>query len=300
MPLSVGYFDGVNRSLEEDDSEGATQLGASTSSAELPERVVTRFAPDGISKTDGPRVFRNEVGGPLRNLRSVRWSVQLDQGLTKDLTMRIGYLQRASRNELTILPQTNASGTSMVVLSSTGHSRYRELQLLSIYNNRKWGYWNASYTWSSAQGDLNTADNYLGDFPAFVIRPDQYGPLPFDVPHRFLLYGELKMPSEITISPSVEVRSGFPFSRVNEQLDFVGLRNRAGRFPSFLSLDVQVTKSFRVPMFEKHKVRIGAAVFNITNHFNPRDVQNNITSPRLGQFFNGLGTSIRGKFEVDF
>ncbi len=300
MPLSVGYFDGVNRSLESDDSDETTRLGASASFASLPERVVTRFAPDGITKTDGPRIFGNVVDGPLRNLRSVRWSVQLDQGLSKDLTMRIGYLQRATSNELTILPQTNTSDMSRLVLSSSGHSRYRELQLLSIYKNPKWGYWNASYTWSRAQGDLNTADNYLGDFPAFVVRPNQYGPLPFDAPQRFLLYGELKMPSEITISPSVEVRSGFPFSLVNEQLDFIGARNRAGRFPSFLSLDVQVTKSFRVPHFEKHKVRVGAAVFNITNHFNPRDVQNNVGSPRVGQFFNSLGPSVRGKFEIDF
>jgi hypothetical protein len=42
------------------------------------------------------------------------------------------------------------------------------------------------------------------------------------------------------------------------------------------------------------------AVFNITNHFNPRDVQNNTGSQSFGQFFNSLGTSVRGKFEFDF
>jgi hypothetical protein len=143
-------------------------------------------------------------------------------------------------------------------------------------------------------------DNYLGDFPAFVIRPNEHGPLPFDAPHRFLLYGELKMRYDITISPSLEMRSGFPFSIVNEQLDFVGARNQGGRFPTFFSLDAQVTKGFRLPLFEKHRMRVGAAVFNITNHSNPRDVQNNVGSPRFGQFFNSLGTSVRGKFEIDF
>ena len=109
----------------------------------------------------------------------------------------------------------------MLVLSNRGHSRYRELQLLGIYNDPHLGYWNASYVWSSARGDLNTVDNYLGDFPAFVIRSNEYGPLPFDAPHRFLLYGELKMRYDITISPSLEMRSGFPFSNVNEQLDLL-------------------------------------------------------------------------------
>ena len=108
------------------------------------------------------------------------------------------------------------------------------------------------------------------------------------------------MPADITFSPSLEIRSGFPFSIVNEQLDFVGPRNRAGNFPTFMSLDVQVTKGFRIPRFEKHKMRAGAAIFNITNHFNPRDVQNNLGSTSFGQFFNSLGPSVRGKFEVAF
>jgi hypothetical protein len=214
--------------------------------------------------------------------------------------MRIGYLQRATSNELVVDPLAGRLDTGALILSSRGRSRYKELQLLAIYDNPRWGYWNASYVVSKAQGDLNTIDSYLGDFPAFVIRPNEYGPLPFDVPHRFLAYGEVKLPSDIVLSPSFELRSGFPFSAVNEQLDFVGPRNRAGRYPTFMSLDAQITKGFRIPRFEKHKMRIGIAVFNITNHFNPRDVQNNLSSPRFGQFFNSLGTSIRGKFELDF
>jgi len=301
MPLSVGYFDALNKSLEDNKDERQTgQLVPPTRFAELPERIVTRFASDGISVADGPRLFSNEVDGPLRDLRSVRWSVQLDQGLTKDLTMRIGYLQRTTTDDLIIEPRVGGGDASMLLLSSSGRSRYRELQLLAIYNNPRLGYWNASYVRSSARGDLNTVDNYLGDFPAFVIRPNEYGPLPFDTPHRFLLYGELKMRYDIKISPSLEIRSGFPFSIVNEQLDFVGPRNQVGRFPAFLSLDVQVTKGFRLPRFEKHRMRVGLAVFNITNHFNPRDVQNNIGSLRFGQFFNSLGTSVRGKFEIAF
>ena len=185
-----------------------------------------------------------------------------------------------------------------------GRSRYRELQLLASYNKPRFGNWNASYTWSSARGDLNTIDNFLGDLPAFVIRPNEYGPLPFDAPQRFLFYGSFNTRYDINISPSLEIRSGFPFSKVNEQLDFISPRNLAGRFPTYFSLDAQVTKGFAipkfVPRFEGRRARIGIAVFNITNHFNPRDVQQNIGIPRVGEFFNGLGTSVRGKFEISF
>lgn len=271
---------------------------------QLPERIVTTYAPDGFSLVDGPRRFSDSIESPLHNARSARWSLQLDQGLTKNLTARIGYLERSTTHDLIIDPHVGGAGTGVLALSSRGRSHYRELQLLATYNNPRVGNWNASYAWSSARGDLNTIDNFLGDLPAFVVRPNEYGPLPFDAPHRLLVSGQLKGPYDITIWPLIEIRSGFPFSSVNEQLDYVGPRNRAGRFPLFISLDVQVTKGFTVPQFvpkfQGRRMRVGAAILNITNHFNPRDVQNNVSGQRVGQFFNSLGTSVRGKFEVDF
>ncbi|MBA3440026.1 MAG: TonB-dependent receptor, partial [Pyrinomonadaceae bacterium] len=160
IPLAVGYF------------------------TQLPERVVTTFAPDGFNLIDGPRRFINTVDGSLYNPRSVRWSLQLDRGITKSLRARVGYLQRSTENDLIIKPLARESERSAHALSSNGRSRYRELQLLAAYNKTRMGDWTASYVWSGARGDLNTFDNFLGDFPAFVVRPNEYGPLPFDVPHR--------------------------------------------------------------------------------------------------------------------
>ncbi|HVF28312.1 MAG TPA: TonB-dependent receptor [Pyrinomonadaceae bacterium] len=297
-PISVGIFEPEN---EGDDELLPSSQGRFT---HLPERIVTTFAPDGFTVTDGPRRFRNDVEEPLSNPRSVRWSLQLDRGITQNLTARIGYLERRTTKDFIIEPHEDAAGAGTLALSSTGRSRYRELQLLAAYTNSRNGSWNASYVFSRARGDLNTADNFLGDFPAFVVRRNEYAPLPFDAPHRFLIYGEVRTRYDITVSPSVEVRSGFPFSFVDERLDFVGARNKAGRFPTFFSLDAQVIKGFAIPRFvpglKGRRARVGIAVFNITNHFNPRDVQNNLGSSRAGQFFNSLSTSVRGKFEFDF
>ncbi|HKR01489.1 MAG TPA: hypothetical protein VJT09_12500, partial [Pyrinomonadaceae bacterium] len=88
----------------------------------------------------------------------------------------------------------------------------------------------------------------------------------------------------------------------------VGERNRGGRFPNFFSLDLQVTKGLRVPVpgwgvipakfrGKKYGGRVGVKLFNITNHWNPRDVQNNLASPDFGTFYNTVGRSIRLKFE---
>ena len=297
VSLSLGDLEALNE--EPDD---LTSLAPATRFTQMPVRTVTNFAADGVSILDGPRTFRNIISGRLRDPRSVRWSLQLDHAFTKSLTARVGYLARSTSNDLLLDPRISKFNT--LLLHSVGHAQYQELQMLGTYSSNRLGNWTASYTWSRARGDLNTADNFLGDFPALVVRLNEYGPLPWDVPHRFLAFGQLKAPFGLTVSPAVEIRSGFPFSVVNERLDFVGPRDQAGRFPTFLSIDAQVTKDFTIPRFipklDGKKARIGIAVFNITNHFNPRDVQNNLGSLQFGQFFNSLGPSIRGKFEIEY
>jgi hypothetical protein len=86
------------------------------------------------------------------------------------------------------------------------------------------------------------------------------------------------------MAPVFEVRSGFPYSVVDENLNFVGPRNRAGRFPTFGSLDVQVTKSIKVPMLHKTG-QVGIKLFNITGRDNPRDFQNNLSATDFRRLF---------------
>jgi hypothetical protein len=295
-PLSSRYFEPEQLS-DDDELLSNARLDVSTHT-HFPRRVVTSYANDGLTIIDGPREFMNVIKGPLRDAFSRRWSLQVDHGLTKHLTLRVGYLQRSARNEPIVVPRLSGAGQGFLVLKSSGVSRYSEFQAIALYNSQRFHNWNVAYVWSRARGSLNTADNFLNDFPALVVRPNQYGRLPFDAPHRFLAYGEIKAPLEITVMPAFEIRSGFPFSFVNDRLDFVGARNRA-RFPAFLSLDATILKGFKIPFLDK-QARAGVIIFNITNHFNPRDVQNNTGSLRVGQFFNSLGTSVRGKFELDF
>jgi hypothetical protein len=211
---------------------------------------------------------------------------------------RIGYLQRSTTNEPLLEPAITKTG-GILALRTSGRSQYRELQMLATYSGERLHNWNVSYVWSSARGDLNTADNFLGDFPSLVVRPNAYGPQPFDAPHRILAYGDIKTRWGISLTPALEIRSGFPYSKVNDRLEFLGARNQAGRFPTFLSLDAQILKSVKIPFLDK-RARVGIAVFNLTRHFNPTEVQNNTGSARFGQFFSSFGTSVRGKFEMDF
>ena len=269
---------------------------------QIPQRVVTTYAADGVSVIDPPRFFSNQITEPLRTPRSVRYSLSVDRGITKDFTVRAGFLERFTKNDLLIEPIAGSVGNGTLLLDSRGRSRYDELQFLLVYDKPRLGQFNASYVFSRSRGDLNTADRFFSDSPSFVVRPNEYGRLPFDAPHRFLLYGQMDISKkyDIRIAPLFEIRSGFPFSAVNERLDFVGARNRAGRLPTYLSLDFQITKGFKLPFFDNKRARVGVALFNLTNHFNPRDVQSNLGSPNYGKFYNNLGTSVKAKFEIDF
>lgn len=274
--------------------------GASANASGVPQRIVTNFAADGVTALGAPRFFANVASGEIDSPRSVRYSFQIDRAVTKEFTVRAGFLHRETRNDLLIQPTEQVANFGALVLNSNGRAAYREFQILGNYVRERFGNWNASYVFSRARGDLNTADVVFGDFPAFVVRANEYGRLPFDAPHRFLAYGQFDLPFDIRVAPLFELRSGFPFSAVNERLEFVGRRNAAGRFPKYLSLDVQVTKGFKLPFFKDKRVRAGVALFNLTNHFNPRDVQNNITSPQFGRFYNSVGTGLKAKFDADF
>ncbi len=270
-------------------------------SVQFPERIVTNFAADGATVIAPPIRFFNQIAGQLKNPRSVRYNFQVDHGFTENLVARVGFLQRFTTDDLLIQPVVTGANSGALVLSSAGKSRYTEAQFVLNYNKPKFLEMTASYVFSRVRGDLNSADRFLGDYPSFVVRPNEYAPLPFDAPHRLLINGIIYASRDIQITPLFEMRSGFPFSAVNERLDFVGARNMTGRFPKYLSLDLQVTKGFQIPIFFKDKrIRVGVALFNLTNHFNPRDVQTNLTSPNYGKFYNSLGTSVKAKFDIDF
>ena len=97
--------------------------------------------------------------------------------------------------------------------------------------------------------------------------------------------------------PLLDVRTGYPYSFIDEDRNDVGPRNQAGRYPTFVSLDTQVTKRF---LFRGHRTTVGVKVFNITNHDNPRDFQNNLDASDFGHFYNSVGRTLRGKFIYEF
>ena len=148
---------------------------------------------------------------------------------------------------------------------------------------------------SRAYGNLNDPFLFFGNYPQAVIQPDAQGRLSFDAPNRFLVWGDISGPWKLTITPVLDVHTGFPYSVQNEYREYIGPRNTE-RFPTFSSTDLQVTRPFTLHLGERQlKMRAGAAVFNLFNHDNPRDVQTIVNSSQFGDFYNDAWRTFRGK-----
>ena len=262
--------------------------------------VVTTFANNGVTIVNGPRLFQNTAPEKLENPYSLAWNLQVDHQLTNRLLLRLGYEERSTRRDFVLEPVDlqSPSDEGLLLLQNSGRSRYRELQAVARFRFQEGRNIYLSYVRSQARGNLNDFNTYFGNQKHPVIRPDEYAKQPYDVPNRLLFWGDFGLPFDVVATPVLDWRSGFPFSLVNEQQDFVGPRNEGGRFPQLVTLDLLVTKGLSIPFRgKKYKGRAGMTLFNITNHWNPRDVQNNLDAAQFGTFYNSAGRSVRLKFE---
>src|SRR5215475_14351885 len=264
---------------------------------ELPGRTTTFLDP----MTQQPiysTFYRNQITGDLKNPRSTSWNLELDRQVLSNLLLRIAYEQRVTTKDFTITPVPQGA-TGILALSNGGSDTYKEFQVTGRYQIRG-STLNASYVRSRAFGDLNDFNQFFGTLAQPVIQPDERGRLNFDVPNRFLAWGAIAGPWKLRLVPVYEVHTGFPYSVQDVFRDYVGPRN-VNRFPRFESFDLQVTRPVRIHVGgRKLKTRVGGGIFNVFNHFNPRDVQSNLASAQFGGFYNSAWREFRGKFVLEF
>lgn len=269
---------------------------------DLPQRIETFYDFDGGVRS--VRQFTPRIADKMHNARSFGWNLQLDQELVSNLFLRVGYQQRRTRRNFLVDPVTDSADSSaenFLNLSNTGRDRYREYQFTLRYRLANTGHFTTSYVRSSSIGDLNDLGSIYGPAPSALIRSNERAPLQFDVPHRLLTWTEFGIPGGFRAIPVWEIRSGFPYSNTDENRDFVGLRNLAGRFPLFNAIDLQVTKNIAINFKGKERrFRTGLRLFNILNTFNPQDRQSNFASVHYGTFYRGVRRKIRAIFEIGY
>lgn len=248
-------------------------------------RTVTRFAPDG-TVLSGPLLYTHRVAGELRSPEAYVGNIEWDQRFGRKFLLKIAFLNRHGEHEFVLSPDDAAR---VIDLSNDGSSRYRELESTIRFLGGERRDLTLSYVLAKGTADLNNYDQFYGNFRNPIIRPNEHGLVSTDVRHRLLLRGTVGLPWQFDFSPVLELRSGFPWSAINEFQDFVGPRNRSGRLPAVRTLDFSLVRPWQ---FRKYKFRAGLKVYNVFGSGAERDIQNNLASPFYGTHFNPIERSI--------
>jgi len=278
--------------------------------AQYPNQVVTTYGPAGqtpvtyvnaLGQVDpnSPFVIHENTPGDF-SPQSTIWTVQLEQPLSSLVKLRASYMQNNATGLVMMNPLQPAPGSSLGSMLLTGngrtfYSQFEAMARIRLQGDKQQLF--VSYVRSRAQGDLNDFNNYLGTFPAPIVRPNQFGNLPTDLPNRVLAWGVFHFPWKLQLAPIFEWRTGFPYLVTDAAQAYVGAPYQQ-RYPNFLSLDARLSKDFKVN--SKYTARFSISTYNLTNHFNPDSVYSNTDAPLYGLFFGQHKRRFFPDFDVFF
>ena len=285
----------------------------------MPRPIVATFNPDG-SLREPVRAFIYDLardptndpgrGGDFRIPFNRTLRVEFAQRITKHVLTKLAYLDSRTFNDLFVEPILLPTD-GIIRLFNTGRATYRAFESTTDIRFTRDHTLTVSYVRSKTRAQLNDFISYFGDIPNPVIRRDQFGNAAIDAPNRFFARGVFALPWKVKLAPIFEWRDGFPFSVTDENQNFIGQRNADNtRFPRFVALDLAVTKTFKVPEWLKptlfgkkagvESASFTVSIFNVTNHFNPRNVFANTGAPQFGTFFAVYRRFYRLDFNVNF
>lgn len=251
----------------------------------------TRYAADGFTPLGPPELYQHVVVPNLQVARSATWNVQYDQRLIKGFSFRASALSRKGTNELIVEPIAATGFTpAQLLLTSGGRSDYVEAEGMIRFAPSRSMEFTASYTRSTAKANLNAYTAFFDNIRWPIIGQDQYAPTSSSVPNRLIASTRTVFADRVLVSSILEIHSGFPYSPVDDMLDWVGPRNQQFYFPTFVMLDLDVEHRFT---FIKFKPWIGIRAYNALNRFSPTEVQNNLSSSAFGSFYNSYGRQLR-------
>lgn len=219
------------------------------------------------------------------------FALEIERRIRRGLEAQAAVRQRRG-SLLPTLDVPAAGGTTL--LASTGHSVYRELQL-SLRQT-----WSpdtqafVSYVRASSRGELNDFGSLFTRLAAPLLEPGGMAPTSTDVTNRLRGWATVALPRRVVLSPAVEWRTGFPYSIQDVYRHYAGAPN-GERLPAQFTTDLTVFKTF--DLFAR-KMDLGLQVFNVTDHFNPRDVIAVTSSSQFGHLTNSVGVTLAGYMQI--
>ncbi len=216
--------------------------------------------------------------------RALIWSFGLERQLSTTLFLSVELLQKWGHHGWVYVPMPPAlerafpldpstTNVRLIELRDVKRDRYDALQGTLRWTPRESAALFAAYVRSRARS------NAVFDFTpeTLLLGPQAGGPLPWDTPNRFLLWGWVPLPKRFTLVYALEWRDGYPFVVVNGEQRLVEPPNRR-RLPPYFSLNLHVERRFH--LFGLHWA-LRAGFNNVTDHPNASTVNNNVDSPQF-------------------
>ena len=243
-------------------------------------RVERFFARDGITPINRlveTAFILNEQR--LKAARSFGWSMEFERKLPAEIYFRAEWIGRRGVNGYAFELQGGAEPNRLITILELGNTRDDRYDALSLTARRAFKEHYlifASYTRSSAR--TNAVLDFSLDTPLFS--PQEGGPLDWDAPNRLISWGWAPLVKKVDLAYSLEWRSGYPFSVINQNQQLVEEPN-SRRFPAFVSLNLHGERRFRLLSFN---LALRAGFNNITDRQNATAVDNNISSTQFLRF----------------
>jgi hypothetical protein len=218
-------------------------------------------------------------------------SLEVEHKIRPGLEAQASVRVRAGSDLPTVL--VGPGGAAM--LASAGSSNYKELQVSVRQAWSDEAQLFVSYVRAASRVESNDFGSLFTNLDAPLLEPNQSeAPGITDVPHRLRAWSTFTLPHRVVMSPAVEWRSGFPYSVQDIFRHYVGGFDTE-RLPVYFTVDLTAFKT--VDVFTR-KMDLGLQVFNLTNHFNPRDVISVVDSPRFRELTNNPGVTFGGYMQV--
>jgi hypothetical protein len=289
---------GVSYRLDED---GRTVIKASAGrfvgQVPLLAQAFDQFVPrsdtmyDPLSGVPTASITLQPQSATLRLPRAVGMAIDLEHRIRPRLDLQVGVRQRDG-SALPTVQVPSEGGSAM--LASTGTSRYRELQvsMRQMWRDNAQVFFSYVRAWST--GEVNDFGTLFAALDTPLLQPAGSAIIGSSVPHRVRGWGTVGLPHSVVVSPAMEWRTGFPYTLYDTARLYVGPIN-GERFPDYFSLDVT---AFKTVSIRERRLDLGLQFFDLTRHFNPRDVYSVVGAPRFGTFTNSLGLTLAGYMQI--
>lgn len=244
---------------------------------QLQRRFTTAYANGGVP-TAAAAATDVQVSPELRNPSGLHWNLAWEHEWAPRWVSRIDYIRKHGRDQLRVAAQTNSNGFDMV-FNNSGKSDYRAVEFTLDRPIRTNLRFLASYIYS----DARTRPSLSLDFPDPAVEGVPEAPVEWNTPHRFVAWGYFPLPSRISASFSVEARSGFSYTAVDDLNHVVGGYNSRA-MPMYSVTNASIEKEIPIPFGSGKRMAFRVGVINLFNRYNPRFVDANVDSSTFGSF----------------